>query len=260
MNTVASSAAKRPPTAASKELSLLSGAPVTTGGFVNFKIMKTQLKNEIFRVTKALYSERVKFEKIHRFVLFGRLKSQLVTNLAVRVAARLEEPLKREDLDMAFYDLTLALKNQKDETLFRKIVDESRNVANLLWMKSTLEILKRSACHQRDEYSFLGMIYTLEKTNKGPISRDRREWAKSKYDKMAPLSEEIERLELEALEKEDPEEYLRHIKEVAAWKLRTQIDTPESLESEKELAEVISDHESEFSRLIQGDVTGLYER
>jgi hypothetical protein len=221
--------------------------------------MSNSMKREIRRVTKALYSEKTDFEHIEKFALFSRKKSNLRTYIAIKIAARLEEPLKRTDVEKANREFVASIAHIGDKSLFNEIVKLNRSIAELLWLQATLNILKRKAAHQTAEHSYLGTIYSLEKDNLGPVSQARKDEFRDICFQCEEAEKNLELAVLKSLAESDPEEFVRYSKKLEEWRENTQLDTPESLVEDKEMADAISSEEKKLKNILSGESTDFYE-
>lgn len=188
-----------------------------------------------------LYSERrVEFEKLPRFRLFGRKKALLMTYIAIKVATRLEEPLKRGEVDEACREFNESMARYSDRYLFNRIVEVNEVIARLLWVQATLDIARRRFAHRVDEHSYYGAIYAQEKQNRGPISKIKREAVKAMTSEMEGLKRRLEEGELEQLKVSDPVEHDRYARELEELRAKLDFESPENLKKRKEVDELVA--------------------
>ena len=169
--------------------------------------MREDLKKEIFRITKTFYDGegRVKFQKILRFKFFK--KDKLRAYIAAKTAVRLAEPLKRSELDHVLKEFQSCLQFKGDTSRFLHIMDKEKRIAELVWSRASLAMVRRKAVFTFKPHSLIGTQYNMEKARRGPVSdSDLQPW-REQTKELERLEKQIEDMELDHLQKNDPEEF-----------------------------------------------------
>lgn len=213
--------------------------------------LAARLQRQLIEIAvRTLYSEEFDFGSILSRLSKSRDGIHLLrASVAIEVASRLTEPLSDEDTKRA-QKLVEAVESTSNRELFEQMVSIRRELAELYWGDATLNILRRKLAHKRDEDSFEGTMYSLAKERRGPVSPDQR----ASFEKICRQLEEakkaVEIAELEALQEQDPEEYVRYKGELDAYEMQLEIDSFEEDETDSDLTEGIAHLEDQFSELI----------
>lgn len=211
---------------------------------------KRLLRQFIEIATQALYSEQFDMESIVTRLSRGQTAVPLLRSyVAIQIAARLTEPLTDADVDRAFHAVHLC-EVHSESPVFRDILDVHKELAEHYWTLQHLAILRGKWAHQNDEYSQEGMLYRLQHSNKGPVSREQRAKFETMCKEIADLNHQIERAELDAWKKQDEEEYQRYKKDLEVRALRSEIDATEDQTIRLESAEVASMLEAKLNALL----------
>jgi hypothetical protein len=193
-------------------------------------LAKRLLRKLIGIATEALYSERFDFDPlVERLSRDGQEVALLRAYVAIEIAARLEAPLTDNDVDVGV-NIVTASAAHSDSPSFPEILGIHEKIAEHFWSRAHLSILRGALAHKTNEYSFNGSIYDLQRSRKGPISRDERDQLEIICGKMAALQREIEQSELIELKKQDEAEYRRYKAELEARDMQAEIDSHEDEE------------------------------
>ncbi len=212
---------------------------------------KRLLRQFIEIATQALYSEQFDMESIVTRLSRGQTAVPLLrAYVAVQIAARLTEPLTDADVDRAFHAVHLC-EVHSESPVFRDILDVHKELAELYWGLQHLAILRGKLAHQNDEYSHEGMLYSLQHSNKGPVSKEQRAKFEQMSEQIADLNQQIEQKELDAYKKQDEEEYQRYKEDLEVRALRSEIDATEDQTIRLENAEVASMLEAKLNALLK---------
>lgn len=176
------------------------------------KEIRTDLSKQILRqfieiATQALYSEQFDMESIVTRLTRGQTGVPLLrAYVAIQITARLTEPLTNADVDRAFNAVHLC-EVYSESPVFQDILDLHKELADLYWNLQQLTIISGKLAHQNDEYSQEGVLYILQHSNKGPVSREQRAKFETISNELSDLNHQIEQYELDAWKKQDEEEY-----------------------------------------------------
>lgn len=216
--------------------------------------MRNTVRAEIRRVVAALYSEKVRFEKLLKFSIFNRTQAKLLTYICAKKASRIDVPLTRSDVDEIHQEFLSCMSHAGDPDLLKKIISVQRTLAELLWGKATLRILRGKLCRKEDHYSYEATIYAVEHSKRGPATPEEKAMWKEKCADIAQAEAELEQAEDAAYHKMGSEHYLEYIKEreLRALELQRRAEMRET--STFELDAVIADNELRLAHLLREDL------
>ena len=190
-------------------------------------LSKGLLRQFIEIATEALYSEQFDMESIVTRLSRGQTGVPLLrAYVAIQIAARLTESLTDADVDRAFHAVHLC-EIHSESPVFRDILDVHKELAEIYWTIQHIAIIRGKYEHKNDEYSHEGMLYRLQHSNKGPVSREERAKFETLCKEIADLNHQIEQKELDALKKQDEEEYQRYKEDLEVRALWSEIDATE---------------------------------
>jgi hypothetical protein len=212
---------------------------------------KRLLRQFIEIATQALYSEQFDMESIVTRLSRGQTAVPLLrAYIAIQIAARLTEPLTDADVDRAFHAVHRC-EVYSESPVFRDILDVHKKLAKFYLALQHIAILRGKFAHQNDEYSYEGTLYSLQHSNKGPVSREERAEIETMCKELADLNYQIELMELDAWKNQDEEEYQRYKDDLEVRALRSEIDATEDQTIRLEITEVISILEAKLDALLQ---------
>jgi hypothetical protein len=213
--------------------------------------LAARLQRQLIEIAvRTLYSEEFDFDSILSRLSKSRDGIHLLrASVAIEVASRLTEPLSDEDTKRA-QRLVEVVEATSDRELFDEMVSTRRELAQLYWGSATLNILRTKLAHKREEDSFDGTMYSISKDRKGPVPPDQRASFEKICRQLEEARKDVEIAELEALQEQDPEEYVRYKGELDAYEIQLEIDSLEEDEADLDLKEGIAHLEDKFSELI----------
>ena len=201
--------------------------------------------------TKTIYSEEFDFPALVGKLSRGQKGVGLLrAYVAIETSARLTAPLTRKDVDDAIAAVD-ASATQSRWPVFSEILDVHRELAEHYLSLRHLAILRGKLAHKTDEYSYDGAKYSLEHENRGPISPAQLSKLGAVCQEMSGLNRQIEKAELNALEKQDEQEFRRYEDELSARDLRDESDAIESETIQSESKKVILMLEAKLARLVR---------
>ncbi len=196
------------------------------------------LRKLIGIATETLYSEQFDFHPlVQRLSRNGQELGLLRAYVAISIAAQLAEPLTDDDVDRGVIMLT-ELESHSHSTSFSEILEVHKEIAAHFWSCAHLSILRGKLAHQRNECSFDGGLYELQRSKKGPASKAERERLEPICREMEDLNRQIEQAELKAWKEQDEEEYQRYKEDLEARDLRAELDAHEDEELALQSAEL----------------------
>jgi hypothetical protein len=222
------------------------------------KSIRTDLSRQLLRqlieiATQALYSEQFDKDSIVTRLSRGQTGIPLLrAYVSIQIAARLTEPLTDADVERAFHAVHLSEANF-ESPVFRDILDIHKELAELYWTLQHLAILRGKLAHRNDEYSHEGIIYSLQHSNKAPLTREQRAKFETMCKEMVDLNHQIELMELNAWTKQDEEEYQRYKEDLDLRELRNEIDATEAQTIRIESAIEATILEAKLNALLQND-------
>jgi len=162
------------------------------------------MKSLIREATESIYSEQFNFEKIYSQI--ESKSNKLKALIAIKYAVSYNEPLKKADIIEAL-DETIGTEKEVQKGKEMEIfLDLLRDSVKLDWLKRTEYILNGKLANIKNEYSFEGSIYYLEKIKKGPATSIEREKWKSLSSEMLESEANLKRIEQEILDKMEEED------------------------------------------------------
>lgn len=217
---------------------------------------KRLLRQLIEMATQALYSEQFDMEfMVARMSRNQTSVASLRAYVAIQTAARLTEPLTDADVDRAFDAVQLS-EAHSESPRFRDILDVHRELAEHHWSLQHLAILRGKLAHKSDEYSYEGTIYSVQYSNRGPVSMEERAKYEQVCKQMADLNRQIEDAELEAWKKQDETEYQRYKEDLEVRALGAEIEANEAESIQLESSEIVSMLEARLNALLHdGEAT-----
>jgi hypothetical protein len=170
---------------------------------------KRLLRQFIEIATQALYSEQFDMESIVTRLSRGQTGVPLLrAYVAIQIAARLTESLTDTDVDRAFHAVQVCEVHSESPVLW-DLLDVHKKLAKIYWTLQHHAILRGKLANQNDEYSLEGMLYRLQHSSKGPVSKEERAEFETLCKEIVDLNHQIEQVELDAWKKQDEEEYQR---------------------------------------------------
>jgi hypothetical protein len=218
--------------------------------------MKESLAKRLLRecieiATQTLYSEQFDIDSIVTRLSRGQTGIPLLrAYVTIQTAARLTEPLTDTDIDHVFHALHRC-EVHSESVLFLDLLEVHMALADFFWSTRHLAILRGKVAYQNDEYSYEGMLYNLQHSNKGPASSEQRAQFEPHCKEIAVLNQQIEQAELKAWKEQDIEEYQRYKDELEARALQSEINAIEDDTISLEGAEVISMLDAKLIALLQ---------
>ncbi len=170
--------------------------------------------------------------------------------VAVQTAARLSEPLNDVDVDQAL-EAVHRSEGHSESEVFRDILEVHRNLADVYWSQRHLAILHGKLAHKNDEESFEATVYSLQHTNKGPVSKEERAKYEPLCKEMVDLNRQIEKAELKAWKEQDEAEYHRYKDDLEARALSAEIDANDDERNRTEIVKLVSMLEAKLNGLLQ---------
>ncbi len=214
-------------------------------------LAKRLLRECIVIATQTLYSEQFDMESAATRLSRGQAGIPLLrAYVAIQTAARLIEPLTDKDVDCAFHTVHQC-EVHSETPVFPEFLEVHKDLAEYFWSIQHIAILRGKLAYQNDEYSYEGLLYNLQHSNKGPASSEQRAKFEQICKEIASLNQQIEQNELKAWKELDIEEYQRYKDELEARALQTEINAIEDDTISLEGAEVISMLDAKLKALLQ---------
>lgn len=161
---------------------------------------RNKIRKLVKNITEAIYTEEYRLESlINRFSDKNNLLSLLQCYIAIKVASELNEPISNEIINNATDEFLTASKNIANRKAFDELLKLHKDLAKICFLEKMIAILERQQIYDTDKYTYEGLIYTVERNQKGPTSSIERE----KYKKLANEYKEAVRKYDEYLEEDD---------------------------------------------------------
>jgi len=172
------------------------------------KQLAQQIRQLIFLATEAIYSEQ--FSDMGTFVKWLPAEKNninlLCAYISIRIAAQLTESPGETEIANAIEQIRIA-ESHSNRSDFGAILNLHKELADIHWQKRQAEILSGKLAHKKDQYSYDGAIYELQRNSKGPMSIEDRAKFKVLAEEIADLERQIQEYELESLKISDRELY-----------------------------------------------------
>jgi hypothetical protein len=208
------------------------------------------LRQLIEIATETLYSEQFDMDAVVKKLSRNQEGIPLLrAYVAIQTATRLSEPLCDEDIDPALEAMHRS-EARSESAVFQEILEVHRNLTELYWSQRQLAILQGKLAHKNDKESYEATVYSLQHTNKGPVSKEELAKYEPLCKEMSSLKRQIEEAELKAWKEQDEEEYRRYKDELETRALSAEIDANEEERNRKQGSEVISMLEANLNRLL----------
>jgi len=172
------------------------------------KQLAQQIRQLIFLATEAIYSEQ--FSDMGTFVKWLPAEKNninlLCAYISIRIAAQLTESPGETEIANAIEQIRIA-ESHSNRSDFGAILNLHKELADIHWQKRQAGILSGKLAHKKDQYSYDGAIYELQRNSKGPMSIEDRAKFKVLAEEIADLERQIQEYELESLKISDRELY-----------------------------------------------------
>ena len=211
-----------------------------------------KMRRSISLATSILYAGRMDFRDLVRRISDDSRKSQLHAFIAIRCATMLDKPLSKIDVFKALSEFSLSLE-YSDKKAFDSIYETYMRLAEMLWLRMTLVVLKGKAAQQVNKYSYDGTIYALQLESKGPISESEREKWKTITHELAEASKDQEAAELEVLKATDHAAYEKHMKEIEICHSENTREAEQMRREDMDILESIYLREEMLKRIFAGN-------
>jgi RNase H-fold protein (predicted Holliday junction resolvase) len=182
--------------------------------------LRLKITRFIKLAVEAIHSEQFDME-----LLVTKLESNnksvdlLIAYVAIEIATRLTEPISKNDIDSAL-DKTQSSVQHLNEPEFEAMLGLHKDLAEIYWLKKTESILEAKLAHKTNEYSYEGIIYSLENAKKGPTTSQEREKYRKHAKKIYEAEHKLEEYLDEKASKEAAEEVFKKLKDEAESEIR----------------------------------------
>jgi hypothetical protein len=93
--------------------------------------------------------------------------------VAIQTATKLVGPLDSKHLNDALEQVRSSRARSKEDD-FETILGLHKDLAEIYWLERVKAILEGKLANKTNEYSYEGIVYSVESANKGPISSQQR--------------------------------------------------------------------------------------
>jgi TPR repeat protein len=156
------------------------------------KLLARRMKQLISLATEAIYLEQFDMSPTVKRLSGETGGITLVrAYIAVSIAAGLTDPLSKADVDSALEKLRAA-EQHFGKPDFDTILQMHKVLAERNWSRRRAAILSGRQAFKNDEFSYAGIIYSLEQATRRPCSPDERKEARTDHERIVGAKRKLE--------------------------------------------------------------------